>query len=388
MSADLVSEPLWKAIDEAGLADRFDERGYARVDCPSCGAGAGLKLSLGRGRVSCGACGLEGALLTYLRERESAVALLDEPCAPAEIIVFDPERSQRALARQIARDDDTMIVDAEVVQPRPVEQGRRQDSGRGQEKGGGIERLIMTLLALLFLMAGLAAAGLSGFANFQAFSGGVADPLQARIWGWAGVIASVCSFGGFTFFWWHMSGKRRAEALRALVFALAGAATSLAGTAMFIDNNAAVDQAEREQITASRSVIEAQIEDWSHQLAGIPAQTRSVEGLEAYLAGVEAAGRTHQKPYRDAQNELGLARRRAGLERDIAEARASLVGKGTLDVSVRAQRQSLPGWVFALMLEVFSSQGTSIALVSLLLLYGPASSETRSEADHEGALVT
>ena len=165
-------------------------------------------------------------------------------------------------------------------------------------------------------------------------------------------------------------GQVRLGGARALIFALAGAATSIAGTAMFMDNNAAMDAAVRDQALSSRAVVEAQIEDWSRQIAAIPPETRSVEGLEAYIAGVEAAGRTHQKPYRDAQNELGLAKRRADLEARIGEARASLLGQGSVDVSVQAERQSLPGWAFALMLEMFSSQGTSIAFVSLLLLYG------------------
>ena len=118
-----------------------------------------------------------------------------------------------------------------------------------------------------------------------------------------------------------------------------------------------------------RSLSEAEIADWTRQLEGIPPETRSIAGLEAYLAGVEAAGRTHQKPYRDAQNELGLAQRRADLESKIASARAEL-RRATFAAPDQRPAQSLPAWVFALMLEVFSSQATSIAFVSLLLLYG------------------
>ena len=82
-------------------------------------------------------------------------------------------------------------------------------------------------------------------------------------------------------------------------------------------------------------------------------------------------GRTHQKPYRDAQNELGLARRRDDLLVRIETANAELLGTGTGDILVEAQtRTSIPGWFFALMLELFSSQGTSIGLVALLILYG------------------
>ena len=106
-------------------------------------------------------------------------------------------------------------------------------------------------------------------------------------------------------------------------------------------------------------------------MRGIPPETRSVEGLEDYLAGVENVGLTHQKPYRDAKNELGLAKRRAELERKISAARADLIDSGDgPGVDAVILKRSLPSWFFALMLEVFSAQGTSIAMVCLLLLYG------------------
>ena len=237
----------------------------------------------------------------------------------------------------------------------------------------------MSLLALVFLGAGLAAAGLSGFANFQAFSLGVSDPTQARIWGWSGVIASVCSFGGFTFFWWHLSGGRHGEAVRALVFALAGAGTSIAGTTLFMLNNAQGQADTWQSAEQIRTLTEADIADWTRQLEGIPPETRSIDGLKAYLAGVEAAGRTHQKPYRDAQNELGLAERRAQLEAQITAARADLRAAAVTDTRSRPA-QNLPAWFFALMLELFSSQATSIAFVSLLLLYGRKPEREREEA--------
>ena len=100
--------------------------------------------------------------------------------------------------------------------------------------------------------------------------------------------------------------------------------------------------------------------------------------LEAYLRGVEAAGRTHQKPYRDAQNELGLAKRRAELEAKIEAAQLSLLGEGGPEVlNAEAPSRGLPSWFFAVMLEVFSSQATSIALVALLVL---ASGRRRSRS--------
>jgi len=84
---------------------------------------------------------------------------------------------------------------------------------------------------------------------------------------------------------------------------------------------------------------------------------------------------------------LGLAKRRDDLEVQIAEARATLLGQGAIDVAVQAQRQNLPGWLFALMLEVFSSQGTSIAFVSLLLLYGRSQAEQTVQRPLEPVIV-
>ncbi|MEL7103848.1 MAG: hypothetical protein AAGL97_14945, partial [Pseudomonadota bacterium] len=298
-----------------------------------------------------------------------------QPFSEAEIIPIEPRlpvrQSDAATASTVpaagAAEQTALIAELVEELNAPTEEApTRKPPTRSGRIG---ERIIMSLLALIFLGAGLAAAALSGFANFQAFSLGVSDLSQARIWGWSGVIASVCSFGGFTFFWWHISGHRRGEALRALVFALAGAGTSIAGTTLYMVNNEQGQAVKWQSAEDLRALTEAEIADWTRQLDGIPTETRSIEGLKAYLAGVEAAGRTHQKPYRDAQNELGLAERRARLEQNIATARADLRRSVTVRSGARPA-QSLPAWLFALMLEIFSSQATSIAFVSLLLLYG------------------
>jgi hypothetical protein len=367
-----TSDVLDQALRAADLEEAFDDRGVAYEDCPGCGAHNGLKLSLARGQVQCSACGSAGPLIAYLREKASAGEWNHEPYSEAEIIPIeprlremDPVTSEDAAEHRPLRQRPPALVaelvsEVPIVEPAPPKQ-------RGSGRMG--ERIIMSLLALIFLGAGLAAAGLSGFANFQAFSLGVSDPTQARIWGWSGVIASVCSFGGFTFFWWHLSGGRRGEAVRALTFALAGAGTSIAGTTLFMLNNAQGQADTWQSAEQIRALTEAEIADWTRQLEGIPPETRSIDGLKAYIAGVEAAGRTHQKPYRDAQNELGLAERRAQLEAQIAAARADLRAAAVTDAQVRPA-QNLPAWFFALMLELFSSQATSIAFVSLLLLYG------------------
>lgn len=379
-----TSEVLDQALRNAGLSEAFDERGIAHENCPGCGAVNGLKLSLARGRVQCRACGSEGPLLAYLREKSEAGDWNHAPYTEAEIIPIEPRLPREAevpppLSAELVEIVPQRAVEAApepVAMPAPGAAVSFAQPQRTKPKRRWGERVIITVLAVVFLLAGLAAAGLSGFANYQAFSVGVTDPSQARIWGWSGVIASVCSLGGFTFFWWHMTAKRVGEALRALAFALAGAGTSIAGTALFMANNADAQAVSWQSVEQVRALREAEIEDWSRQLAAIPPETRSIEGLQAYLAGVEAVGRTHQKPYRDAQNELGQARRRADLESKIAAARADLRQASERRARVRPA-ENLPAWFFALMLELFSSQGTSIALVSLLLL---SSARNRTQA--------
>ena len=374
MSAQTLDrDELAELIRDKGLEPKFDGRDVAYVDCrnESCMKEGAVRLDRGRGTVRCTACAVEGDLVTYLEQLDLADNVVPisrdvpETRAARQMLNEDEQAARDVLQRQEAAQKAQLIADAKA---RTI---AREQAAKAQRQGRLGERIIMTLLALIFLGAGLAAAALSGFANFQAFSQTVSDPIQGQIWGWSGVIASVSSFGGFTFFYWHTAAKRFNEGFRALIFALAGAATSIAGTAMFMTNNTLEQESAASQAERTRGVIETQVSDWTRQLEGIPVTTRSVAGLEAYIAGVEAAGRTHQKPYRDAQNELGLAERRADLEAKISGARAQLLGQEPgLAVISGPERKSLPSWFFAVMLEVFSSQGTSIAFVSLLLLYG------------------
>jgi hypothetical protein len=244
-----------------------------------------------------------------------------------------------------------------------------------RRKGQG-EKTIIVLLSLVFVIAGLMAAGLSGFANYQAFASTVTDPLESMIWGAAGIIAAIVSFGGFTFVYWHAANKRMWESLRSLVFALIGAGASILGTEIYISSNNLTAAAEVTSAATNRDVLESQLADWRRQLEGIPPETRSVDGLESYIAEVERVGRTEQKPYRDAQNELGLAKRRDDLIAKIEAANAELLGQGSGNILLQAeQRASLPSWLFAVLLELFSSQATSIGLVALLILTGRRKSD-------------
>ncbi len=234
------------------------------------------------------------------------------------------------------------------------------------------EKIIIAFLALVFLGVGLLAAAMSGFANFQAFAGMVDDPFQSQIWGWTGIIACVCSFGGFTFAYWHGVARRFWEAGRAMLIALAGAATSLVGTQLYMQGEVQERAAAAQAAQARASLLEVQIEDWRGQLAGLPADIRSVEGLEAYIAEVERVGRTNERPYRMALDELGQARRRADLESRIEAARGELAEfrVASLGESRRNADDEIRHWFIAAMLEVFSSQGTSIGFVALMVLAG------------------
>ena len=379
------------------IADRLRRLGvdldYAQDEtsiaapCPYCDAKeAGeqdARINLPDSSFYCRTCDAGGNISDYLDKAESAHALVAQhiPQIDAEIVEEEPKDAEYSEGARIRVQPDEnapyvlkQIKERQTPRPQPTSQPRRRRRGSG-------ERTIISLLALIFLGAGLASAILSGFANYQAFSGSVSDPLQARIWGWTGAIASIVSFGGFTFFYWHTANKRMKEGLRAALFALAGAVTSIIGTQMYIANNNLMAASAVEQAGSNRGVIELQIDDWRRQLEGIPAETRSVEGLEAYLKGVEEAGRTHQKPYRDAQNELGLARRRDALEAKIEAANAQLLGLAGDDAVITTEapdKQPIPAWFFAIMLEVFSSQGTSIGAVALLILFGTRTQEPQS----------
>tara|TARA_R110000851_G_scaffold59425_4_gene137613 strand:+ start:1596 stop:2762 length:1167 start_codon:yes stop_codon:yes gene_type:complete len=365
-----ISRQLGFLLDDASQ-DSSEQKSQCPLD-ETCAASNeySLTLYLERGAYHCTNCGAQGAFEELVDELDAVprqrfrATLVDdtrevEPALKDEFAI--EKRVQRNAILLTEPKVHPLHLDDRVPTPSPPPPRPHRNMG---------ERIIITLLALVFLGAGLSAAALSGFANYQAFSSSVTDPLQAGIWGWTGVIAAVISFGGFTFFYWHTANKRMKEGVRALLFALAGAGTSILGTQMYIAANNQASQAEMTTAGSNRALLEQQLGDWRVQLAGIPPETRSVEGLEAYISEVERVGRTEQKPYRDAQNELGLARRRDDLQAKIENANAELLGQGSGDMLIETQaRAAIPSWFFAGMLELFSSQGTSIGLVALLILY-------------------
>ncbi len=373
------------------LNDDITQAEDIKVPCPlhaAHGEDADHQITLNQLRFSyqCAETGQSGDLDELLRKlQKRATGARGPHAADAEQLAIPDAHA--------TVDDNERVIDAEfsvapVVATRPVlltepkvmtlrnplpsraEIEAQESAARDERLRHRSERIIISFIAVIFLCAGLAAAGLSGFANYQAFSSSVADPLQGRIWGFAGVIAAIVSFAGFTFFYWHGANRRLWEAARSLVFALIGMGASILGTEMYIAANNRAADTEVTMAGANRAVLETQLADWRRQLAGIPPETRSVEGLEIYIAEVERVGRTEQKPYRDAQNELGLARRRDDLQAKIDAATADLLGRGSGDILLQAEaRTALPSWLFAAMLELFSSQGTSIGLVALLVLY-------------------
>ncbi|MFN7163412.1 MAG: hypothetical protein ACK4P2_01210 [Hyphomonas sp.] len=340
-----------------------------------------LSLNFQTGTYTCLQYGERGNFHDLIRKLEAPRAYLpvlleDEDAPPPAPIDADYTVAIRAAnpalktPPQVYELHERLPSAAEIKAEREIRLAEIRAERAERRKGQG-EKTIIALLALVFVIAGLLAAGLSGFANYQAFASTVVDPLQSAVWGMAGIIAAIISFGGFTFVYWHAANKRMWESLRALAFALIGAGASILGTEIYIRSNNLTAAAEVSSAATNRDVMASQLADWRRQLDGIPPETRSVEGLEAYIAEVERVGRTEQKPYRDAQNELGLARRRDDLIAKIEAANAELLGQGSGNILLQAeQRAALPSWLFAALLELFSSQATSIGLVALLILTG------------------
>ena len=364
MGASSADHRVKQLIGTLGLWDTFaEDEGSADLGCCVEGCIGRVRVNPLENRASCNECDLDETAERFLERIRDARR---SPAAQTALTVRAAEDGgnvRQLFPQSLGPAPSSIPAEAPVGAAKrvPVEAHRRTVG----------EMLIIALLALAFLGVGLLAAAMSGFANYLAFGAMVDDPLQSRIWAWTGIIASICSFGGFTFVYWHGTGGRMKEAVRAAVFALAGAATSLVGTQMYMANTEQARLAEMQAATARLPLIEAQVSDWQAELAGISTHVRSVEGLEAYIAEVERVGRTHQKPYRDALDELGQARRRDDLTGRIEGARADMAELAPLvSDAARADRPAALSWFFAAMLEVFSSQGTSIGFVALMILAG------------------
>lgn len=369
-------------LSEDASQDTSDIRTACPLHADCVPSGNTLSLNLPQAKWLCRETGERGFLKDLIARLESGrthvPAVIDASEASNMPDIVDAEYSEvteatnPVLKTQPAvlplRMDQKLPTGEEIKAEREIRLAEIRAERAARRKGQG-EKTIIVFLSLVFVIAGLMAAGLSSFANYQAFASTVTDPLESMVWGAAGIIAAIVSFGGFTFVYWHAANKRMWESLRALVFALIGAGASILGTEIYISSNNLTAAAEVTSAATNRGVLESQLADWRRQLDGIPPETRSVDGLETYLAEVERIGRTEQKPYRDAQNELGLAKRRDDLIAKIEAANAALLGQGSGNIFLRAeQRASLPSWLFAVLLELFSSQATSIGLVALLIL--------------------
>lgn len=377
-------------LSEDASQDTSDIRTACPLHADCIPSGNTLSLNLPQAIWLCRETGERGFLKDLIARLESGrthvPAVIDTSEASNVPDIVDAEYSEVTQATNPVlktppavlplRMDQKLPTGEEIKAEREIRLAEIRADRAARRKGQG-EKTIIVLLSLVFVIAGLMAAGLSGFANYQAFASTVTDPLESMIWGAAGIIAAIVSFGGFTFVYWHAANKRMWESLRSLVFALIGAGASILGTEIYISSNNLTAAAEVTRAATNRDVLESQLADWRRQLDGIPPETRSADGLETYLAEVERVGRTEQKPYRDAQNELGLAKRRDDLIAKIEAANAALLGQGSSNILLRAeQRASLPSWLFAVLLELFSSQATSIGLVALLIL-------TERRKDHQ-----
>jgi hypothetical protein len=220
-----------------------------RVPCPlheDCVASGdnNLFLDFQRGLYACASSGEEGSFQQLVGRLQSGRALVLAPRRELEEIPAEPidaEFSEVTTAVNPVRKTPPQVYELKQKLPSPeevrAENERRIEevrAARAERRRGAGEKAIIIVLALIFVIAGLMAAALSGFANYNAFASTVSDPAQGRVWGAAGIIAAVISFGGFTFVYWHAANKRMWESLRSLVFALIGAGASILGTEIYI----------------------------------------------------------------------------------------------------------------------------------------------------------
>jgi hypothetical protein len=363
-----VARPLHAVCRESGdpnLEINVETLRYRCADSYESGTIRDLKAALDRPRDY--AIALPG--VDELAPTERPVESSRESFSPGPVRAIRPVLKTEPNVLQL-RSDQALPTPEEIKAEREIRLAEIRAEQAARRRGSG-EKVIVAVLAVVFVIAGLMASAVTGFANYHAFSSSVSDPIESMVWGTAGIIAAIVSFGGFTFVYWHAANKRVWESLRSLVFALIGAGASILGTQMYISSNNLNAASEVTSAASNRELLQTQVADWRRQLEGIPPETRSVEGLEAYIAEVERVGRTEQKPYRDAQNELGLAKRRDELTAKIEAANTELLGQGSGDILLQAeQRAALPSWLFAVLLELFASQATSIGLVALLILTG------------------
>lgn len=217
------------------------------------------------------------------------------------------------------------------------------------------------------LAGGVIAAICGGYANFMAFSGMADDPVTSFLWGFAGIAASLISFSAFTLVWWnHNHQKKLWDSRRALVVGLIAAGAGIMGSWMFMSSLKDDQVAEAQHILIERNRLQDQIDRWENDLKSIPPGIGTPDSIRRYMREVERVGRTHQRPYRQAIQDLGHAERREALEAQIAAADERLSSDPALKYD--PPNRMINPWFLAILIELFASQGTAVGTAVFLTM--------------------
>jgi len=228
-------------------------------------------------------------------------------------------------------------------------------------------QFLAKVMASFSVAGGVLAAFCGGYANFRSFSAMAETDIGFYLWGAAGIAASLISFSAFTLVWWNHNHQRRlADSRRALAVGIIASLTGIMGTWMFIASASDGHSATADQTLENRARLEGQIDRWTSELEAIPEGIGTVASIERYMAEVERVGRTDERPYRTAIENLGHAERRALLEDQIARAETRLLSDPTLTFD--PPNRLIDPWLLALLIEFFASQGTAVGTATFLTM--------------------
>ena len=258
-------------------------------------------------QFSCSNCGASGSFRELVRALETG-----EPASSPvvrDIVDTDYSIAPIRATRAVVKTEPRVVHLGEGQRVRSQGEIRREAKAarktarQGRHTG---EKIIITLLALVFLGAGLAAAGLSGFANysglFQLSRRPIAvwrlgmDRCDCRghfLWRIYLLLLALCQ--------WPDEGRHSCPSVRP-----GGGGTSIVGTQMYIAANNRAAEAELVQAGSNRDVLEMQITDWRRQLEGIPLRRARLRGWRHIWRKLNAWGVRIRNPIVMRRTNLAL----------------------------------------------------------------------------------
>ncbi|MBU4567584.1 MAG: hypothetical protein KJ833_01315, partial [Alphaproteobacteria bacterium] len=178
-------------LDEEVSQDVSDVRTPCplHADCIASGDN-NLHLNLQTASYACVATGEAGRLGELIRQVEAGRSLVpvrtaDDEAPPSEVMDASYSVAIRATNPVLRTEPQVTLLTEKLPSPEEIKAAREIRleeirAAQAERRRGAGEKLIVVGLALVFVIAGLMAAGLSGFANYQAFASTVADPAQGR----------------------------------------------------------------------------------------------------------------------------------------------------------------------------------------------------------------